>query len=148
MDAERCSAKGVLNIGIFRIFIMGDAHRTTVLVVDDESLVRLDIVESLNAAGYATQDASCAEEAIQMLEQRPGIRVVFTDIQMPGSMDGLALSHYVRNRWPPTVIVIISGKGNVAPDELPSDADFLAKPFSGYELARILRKVELRVCLS
>ena len=83
-----------------------------------------------------------------MLEQHPGIRVVFTDIQMPGSMDGLALSHYVRNRWPPTVIVIISGKGNVAPDELPSDADFLAKPFSGYELARILRKVELRLCLS
>jgi CheY-like chemotaxis protein len=148
MDAERCSAKGVLNIGIFRIFIMGDAHRTTVLVVDDESLVRLDIVESLNAAGYATQDASCAEEAIQMLEQHPGIKVVFTDIQMPGSMDGLALSHYVRNRWPPTIIVIISGKGNVAPDELPSDADFLAKPFSGYELAKILRKVELRLCLS
>ena len=127
---------------------MGDAHRTTVLVVDDECLVRLDIVESLNAAGYATQDASCAEEAIQMLEHHPGIRVVFTDIQMPGSMDGLALSQYVRNRWPPTVIVIISAKGNVAPDELPSDADFLAKPFSGYELAIILRKVELRLCLS
>jgi DNA-binding response OmpR family regulator len=63
-------------------------------------------------------------------------------------MDGLALSHYVRNRWPPTVIVIISAEGNVAPDELPSDADFLAKPFSGYELAIILRKVELRLCLS
>jgi two-component system, response regulator PdtaR len=145
MDAERCAAEGVLTVGIFRISIMGDGHRSTVLVVDDEALVRLDIVESLNAAGYATQDASCAEEAIQMLEQDPGIRVVFTDIQMPGSMDGLTLSHYVRKRWPPTAIVIVSGKSNIAPDDLPMDADFLAKPFSGLELTRILNKVELRL---
>jgi DNA-binding NtrC family response regulator len=124
---------------------MGNGHRATVLVVDDEALVRMDLVDSLNAAGYATREASLATEAITILEQDPGIRVVFTDIQMPGSMDGLALSHYVRKRWPPTVIVIISGKGNVAPDQLPRDADFLAKPFSGPQLARILRKVEHRL---
>ena len=124
---------------------MGNGHRATVLVVDDEALVRMDLVNSLNAAGYATREASLATEAITILEQDPGIRVVFTDIQMPGSMDGLALSHYVRKRWPPTVIVIISGKGNVAPDQLPRDADFLAKPFSGPQLAWILRKVEHRL---
>jgi len=123
---------------------MVDGHRATVLVVDDEAFVRMDLVDTLKAAGYRTREASCAAEAVEILEQDPQIRVVFTDIQMPGSMDGLALSHYVRERWPPTVIVICSGNRTPAQEELPSDANFMAKPFGRHEMSRILEKVETR----
>ena len=72
------------------------------LVVEDEALVRFDLTQSLQAEGYETFEAADAAEAIGVMEAHPEIRVVFTDIQMPGTMDGLALSHYVRKRWPPT----------------------------------------------
>jgi CheY-like chemotaxis protein len=119
--------------------------RVTVLVVDDEPLVRMDLVDMLEAARYRTREASCASEAVEILEQDPEIRVVFTDIQMPGSMDGLALSHYVRERWPPTIIVICSGNRTPTQDELPSDANFIAKPFGRREMSRILEKVQTRL---
>jgi CheY-like chemotaxis protein len=124
---------------------MVDGNRVTVLVVDDEPLVRMDLVDMLEAAKYHTREASCAAEAVEILEQDPEIRVVFTDIQMPGSMDGLALSHYVRERWPPTVIVLCSGNRTPSQEELPRDANFIAKPFGRHELGRVLRKVELRL---
>ena len=68
------------------------------LVVEDEALVRFDLTQSLQAEGYETFEAADAAEAIAVMEAHPEIRVVFTDIQMPGTMDGLALSHYVRKR--------------------------------------------------
>jgi len=127
---------------------MVDGHRSLVLVVDDEALVRMDVVDMLNAVGYRTREASCASEAIELLEQDPDIRVVFTDIQMPGSMDGLALSHYVRKRWPPTVIIISSGNRSPPQHDLPSDADFIAKPFGRHEFGRVLKKVKFRLSTS
>ena len=71
-----------------------------VLVVEDDAIVRFDLAQTLEAAGYKTFEAADATQAIAILEANSEIRVVFTDIQMPGSMDGLALSHYVRKRWP------------------------------------------------
>ena len=124
---------------------MVDGHRATVLVVDDEAFVRMDLVDTLKAAGYRTREASCAAEAVEILEQDPQIRVVFTDIQMPGSMDGLALSHYVRERWSPTIIVICSGNRTPAQEELPSDANFMAKPFGRHEVSRILETINSRL---
>jgi CheY-like chemotaxis protein len=123
---------------------MADGHRATVLVVDDEAFVRMDLVDTLKAAGYRTREAGCAAEAIEMLEQDPDITVVFTDIQMPGSMDGLALYRYVRERWPPTSIVICSGNRRPAQDDLPIGADFIAKPFGRHEVSRILEKIRSR----
>jgi CheY-like chemotaxis protein len=81
-----------------------------VLIVEDEALVRIDLVEALQEAGFKTFEANNAAEAIAIMETNSEIRVVFTDIEMPGTMDGLALSHYVRRRWPPTIIVISSGR--------------------------------------
>jgi len=127
---------------------MGNGQGVTVLVVDDEPLVRMDLVDILEAAGYHTREASCAAEAIGILEQDREIRVVFTDIQMPGSMDGLALSHYVRERCPPTVIVICSGNRRLGQDELPQEASFIAKPFSRHELGMVLKEVEFRLLTS
>ena len=67
-------------------------------------------LKRLSSEGYKTSEAADADEAIALLEANPKIRVVFTDIQMPGTMDGLALSRYVRKRWPPTIIVVSSGR--------------------------------------
>ena len=60
-------------------------------------------------AGYEAVEASNADEAIRILEADPTIRLVFTDIDMPGSMDGLKLAHYVRGRWPPIKLIVASG---------------------------------------
>lgn len=124
---------------------MVDGKRATVLVVDDEVFVRMALVDTLAAAGYQTREAGCAAEAIEVLEQQADIAMLFTDIQMPGSMDGLALAHYVRKRWPPIVIVISSGNCSPAVDDLPSGAQFLAKPHSRQDFSRTLEIVESRL---
>ena len=91
---------------------------TAALVVEDDALVRFDLAQTLEAEGYKTFEAADAAEAIAVLEANSEIRVVFTDIQMPGTMDGLALSHYVRKRWPPTIIVVSSGRCSPSTDEM------------------------------
>lgn len=121
------------------------AEKFAVLVVEDEVLVRLDLVTRLADAGYATHEASNAAEAIAILEKHAEIRVVFTDIQMPGDMDGLALAHYVRKRWPPTIIVVSSGRVQPRADEMPEDVPFLAKPYEQRELGTILGHVAAKL---
>ena len=124
---------------------MADEFKATVLVVDDEVLIRMDLVDMLTAAGYRTREAGCATDAIAILEADATIRVVFTDIQMPGSMDGLALSHFVRERWPPTIIVISSGNRSPGLADLPSDAHFISKPFGPTELDALLHEVGVKL---
>ena len=79
------------------------------LIVEDEFLLRMDAVDMIAAAGFEVVEAANADEAIEILEARRDITVVFTDIQMPGSMDGLKLARAVRGRWPPIKIVATSG---------------------------------------
>ena len=76
-----------------------------VLIVEDDFLLRMDAVDMIAAAGFEAVEARNADQAIEILEARPDITVVFTDIQMPGSMDGLRLARAVRGRWPPIKIV-------------------------------------------
>jgi two-component system, response regulator PdtaR len=80
-----------------------------ILIVEDEFLLRVDSAEVIESAGFEVIQAANADEAIAILTARPDIHVVFTDIQMPGSMDGLKLARYVRNRWPPIKFVATSG---------------------------------------
>jgi two-component system, response regulator PdtaR len=114
----------------------------SVLVVEDEFLVRMGIVDNLEDAGFRTVEAGSSADAIKVLESRSDIRVVFTDIEMPGTMDGLALSHYVRHRWPPTIIVISSGKRRPNPDELPANVEFISKPYHSMKLANVLQGIK------
>jgi CheY-like chemotaxis protein len=124
---------------------MASKEKFTVLVVEDELLVRLDLVETLQRAGYRTYEAGTARDAISLLEKHAEIRVVFTDIEMPGTMDGLALAHYVRFRWPPTIIVISSGQLRPTQELLPSQVDFLAKPYHARELERVFEDIGKRL---
>ena len=88
-------------------------RKPVVLVVDDEVLVRTVAVDMVEQAGFEVIEASNADEAIRILESRQDIRAVFTDIQMPGSMDGLRLAQSVRDRWPPVALIVTSGLANL-----------------------------------
>ncbi len=99
----------------------------TVLVVEDEFLIRLNIVDELKIKGFYVLAASNADEAISILETRQDIHLLFTDSDMPGSMDGLKLAAFVRDRWPPVKIIVTSGK-NSSP-QVPVKAIFIPKPY-------------------
>ena len=112
---------------------------TAVLIVEDEPLVRFCAVQTVEEAGFDVIEAANADEAIAILESRQDIRVVFTDIHMPGSMDGLKLAHAVRDRWPPIKIIVTSGRGGVGPGDLPDGGRFFAKPYDPGAIKDALR---------
>ncbi len=111
----------------------------TILIVEDEALVRFDLVDFFADAGWRVFDAGDADEAIAILDRHKEIRVVLTDVQMPGSMDGVKLAHYVRGRFPPTILFVVSGNVPIRDDELPERTTFLPKPFDPH---RLLRQIE------
>jgi CheY-like chemotaxis protein len=97
------------------------------LIVEDDKLQSLIAVDVVEEAGFVAIEAFDADEAVAILETRSDIVLVLTDINMPGSMDGLKLAHAVRSRWPPIKIIVVSGRGPES--ELPKDVRFLAKPY-------------------
>ena len=99
-----------------------NSETPAILIVEDETLVRLGAVRAIEDAGFEVIEAANADEAIRILENSSDIRVVFTDIQMPGSIDGLKFVHAVRNRWPPIRIIVTSGHGRVSEQDLPEGA--------------------------
>ena len=113
--------------------------RLRVLIVEDDSLVRMLAVEMAEAAGFSALEAADADEAIRFLQAHPDVQVVLTDIDMPGSMDGLELAQAIRHRWPPIQVVVTSGKMRPAPDELPERSHFLPKPYDYSRLSGLLR---------
>ncbi|HVQ69261.1 MAG TPA: response regulator [Bradyrhizobium sp.] len=112
----------------------------TVLVVEDETLIRELVAEELEEAGYSVVVATDADQAIAILEARQDIHLVFTDIDMPGSMDGLKLAAAVRDRWPPVHIIITTGKAR--PLEIPANALFIPKPYVGKNVVAAMRTFE------
>jgi CheY-like chemotaxis protein len=112
----------------------------TVLVVEDEFLVRDFLQSELEEAGYDVILADNADAAIVILEARADIHLVFTDIDMPGSMDGLKLAACVRDRWPPIHIIITTG--NARPREIPVNALFIPKPYLGHAVVNAVRTFE------
>lgn len=120
---------------------MGSAP--VILIVEDESLVRMSAVRLFEDAGFEVIEASNADEAIRILESRKDIRVVFTDIQMPGSMDGLKLAHAVRNRWPPMKIIVTSGRELLTEQNLPDGGRFVPKPYNPVQIREVLQECAL-----
>src|SRR5580693_9346976 len=115
--------------------------RQVVLVVEDEFLIRMHAAEMIQEGGFEVVEASNADEAVAILEARLDIAVVFTDIQMPGSMNGLKLAIAVRERWPPIHIVATSGLVDVRTGDLPEGGRFLPKPYSPAQIIGTLREL-------
>lgn len=107
---------------------------TVVLVVEDEMLLRMRAVDMVEDAGFTPVEAVDADEAVAILESRSDIALLFTDIQMPGSMDGLKLAHAVRKRWPPIKIILVSGQLKLANIDIPADSRFFGKPLEAKEM--------------
>lgn len=103
--------------------------RMVILVVEDEPLVRMFVSGFLDEAGFKVLEAVSADEAIMILQARPDIQALVSDIEMPGSMNGVELVKEVRQRWPGVGLIITSGRTRPAPDDLPENIVFLTKPY-------------------
>jgi two-component system, response regulator PdtaR len=112
-----------------------------VLIVEDDALLRMLAVEIAEEAGFVALEACDAGEAMATLESRKDITVLFTDINMPGSMDGLKLAHAVRDRWSPVTIVIVSGHFHPQQSDLPSNSFFVPKPYEPGAMVEELRSL-------
>jgi two-component system, response regulator PdtaR len=106
------------------------AERLLVLIVEDEFLIRMATADVIRNAGFEVVEAGNADDAIAILKLRADIRVVFTDLQIRGSMNGLKLAHAVKDRWPPVHIIATSAYYPTLKDELPVGSTFLPKPCS------------------
>jgi two-component system, response regulator PdtaR len=114
------------------------------LVVEDEPMIRLDLATYLEQAGYTVHQAGSALEAIEILERDRSIRIVFTDVRMPGDMDGIALARTIRKRWPPTIIVICSGNTEEVRADL-SDIQLIRKPYLPDDLLMVVSALEVQL---
>lgn len=112
-----------------------------ILVVEDEMLLRMRAVDMVEDAGFTPVEAVDADEAVAILESRSDIALLFTDIQMPGSMDGLKLAHAVHERWPPIKIILVSGQLKLTNTEIPADSRFFGKPLEAREMIAEMRNM-------
>jgi two-component system, response regulator PdtaR len=108
--------------------------KDVVLVVEDEALVRMNSADLIRDLGFDVVEAVDADHAVSLLESIPGITVLFTDIQMPGSMDGLRLAAVVKDRWPPIALLITSGQLHPPTADMPTGARFIPKPYLPLQL--------------
>src|SRR6266850_4337937 len=104
------------------------APTTNVLVVEDEMVLRMRAVDIVEDAGFTAVEAVSADEALAILESRSDISLLFSDIQMPGTMDGLKLAHAVHDRWPSIKIILVSGQVRLSDIDKPAESRFFGKP--------------------
>lgn len=113
--------------------------QTNVLVVEDEMILRMRAVNIVEDAGFSAVEATNADQAIKVLESRDDISLLFSDIQMPGSIDGLKLAHAVHERWPAIKIILVSGQVNPSSEETPENSRFFGKPIDSQKMIAELR---------
>ena len=108
-------------------------------------MVRPLAVDMVASGGYKVYEAGNADEAIALMEQHPDIRIVFTDVEMPGTMDGIKLAHYIRHRWPPILLIVTSGAVRLSEKDLPIGAAFLHKPYERRDVTDRLFEMVTRI---
>ena len=118
---------------------MGQMHHPTVLVVEDEGIVRMDAAETLRDAGFKVLEAVDACEALELVETRDDIEVVFTDVNMPGPLDGLELAHRIGCTHPDIHVIVTSGAVRVTQQDIPANGAFLRKPYTPEAVAQAVR---------
>lgn len=116
-----------------------DRQSIVVLLVEDEPLVRMFGTDVLEDAGFAVVEAANGDEALVLLESRADIRVLFTDVDMPGSLNGFQLARLAKARWPHVGVLIVSGQMRPGPGDMPEGGHFVGKP---YQPAAIVRLIE------
>lgn len=109
-------------------------RKVVILIVEDEQLIRMHAADMIRDLGFEAIEAADADQAIALLETDAEIAAVFTDVQMPGSMDGLALVAAVRDRWPPVALLVTSGQVRPPSSAMPSGARFVSKPYGPHQL--------------
>jgi DNA-binding NtrC family response regulator len=114
---------------------------TVVLVVEDDPVLRLMAAAVVEDAGFEPIEAASADEAVRILESRPDIRIVFSDIDMPGSMDGMKLAACIRDRWPPVRIILTSGHFSAKDVKLPERSLFFPKPYDAPAVSQAMRRM-------
>ena len=120
---------------------MPNKAKTVVLVVEDEPLILMDAMQSLEDAGFEVVDAFDSEHALVRLQERPDIDAVFTDVNMPGRFDGVQLARMVNERRPDVVILVTSGAIKVQIADLPKGGHFIPKPYRGEHVARLIEEL-------
>jgi len=113
---------------------------TTVLIVEDEVFIRMIGVDMLEDSGFRVLEAKNADEALEILKNGADVEVLFTDIRMPGKMDGLELAEFVHARWPEIKLLITSGHCRLSDDEVPDGGRFVAKPYKLETVVEQIRK--------
>lgn len=116
--------------------------KSVILVVDDDPLVRVHSQFALEDAGFEVVEAGNAADALERLDERPDIAALFTDIRMPGALDGVGLAKAVHARRPDISILVTSGANDGSELALPDAAQFVRKPYTGIQLSRILVRMD------
>lgn len=114
--------------------------KAPVLVVEDEMFIRMVAVDALEETGFSIVEAGDAHEALEVLERTPGIALIFTDINMPGSLDGMDLAAEVVRRWPHIEIIVTSGGVSLNSADIPDAGTFLPKPYATQNLIDMVKE--------
>lgn len=115
--------------------------KAVVLIVEDSTIIRMGAIDLVLSAGYEALEACNADEAIRILESRNDVDLVFTDVQMPGTMDGIKLSHYIRDRWPPVKLIVASGATILEESSLPVGSQFFSKPYDDHSITDAMARL-------
>ncbi|WP_234889608.1 response regulator [Agrobacterium vitis] len=113
----------------------------TVLIVEDEPIIRMTVADDLADAGFNVCEAANASDALVVLSACADIRVIFTDIDMPGELNGIEFAHVVRDRWPPIEIIITSGHKRVGPAQMPARSCFFPKPYTHTDIVSAIKRM-------
>lgn len=128
----------------FAANMLKSASSPKVLVVEDEPFLRMATVDCFIDAGFDVLEAVTGDEAMAVVQAHPDIRAVFTDVEMPGALNGVALANTLRKRWPAIAIIVTSGRGAPSAGLLPADVTFLDKPYSTDEVIHRIRSLAAR----
>lgn len=115
--------------------------KAVVLVVEDDTIIRMCAVDLVLSAGYEALEACNADEAIAALEAHTDIDLVFTDVQMPGTMDGIKLAQHIRERWPPVRLIVASGAAIIEESSLPGGSKFVSKPYTDHVITDAIARL-------
>ena len=109
--------------------------------MEDQPIIRFAAVDFLNSAGFEVLEARDADDAIRILDAHVDVSLVFTDVEMPGSMDGIRLTHYIRGRWPKVYFIVASGRRIVEEHQLPHGSKFFPKPYDESSIVSEMKRM-------